>query len=190
MRDGQRRRKPTLILVGGMPGSGKTTLAHALAREITCPAISRDEIKEGLVHADGGGSPVWGGPISSRTFEVFFATLHLMLEAGVTVVAEAAFQRGLSEPELGPLIALSEASLVVCTTSREIALRRFAERASADKMRRGSHPDDAILKAIDSGDLKLAMFDRLDLSIPTIRVDTTNGYEPTLARVVDFVKNG
>ena len=41
---------PTLIVVTGRPGSGKTTLAHALAREIRCPAICRDEIKEGLAH--------------------------------------------------------------------------------------------------------------------------------------------
>ncbi len=42
--------KPMLIVVTGRPGSGKTTLAHKLAREIWCPVISRDEIKEGLVN--------------------------------------------------------------------------------------------------------------------------------------------
>jgi dephospho-CoA kinase len=38
----------------GIPaGSGKTTLAHALAA-VGCPAICRDEIKEGMVHATPG----------------------------------------------------------------------------------------------------------------------------------------
>jgi adenylate kinase family enzyme len=48
--------RPTLIIVSGPPGSGKTTLAHEIARAVGCPAICRDEIKEGMVHATPGSS--------------------------------------------------------------------------------------------------------------------------------------
>ena len=37
---------PSLILVGGAPATGKTTLAHKIAGEIPCPAICKDEIKQ------------------------------------------------------------------------------------------------------------------------------------------------
>jgi adenylate kinase family enzyme len=40
---------PTLIIVSGPGGSGKTTLAHQLAATLGCPALCRDEIKEGMV---------------------------------------------------------------------------------------------------------------------------------------------
>jgi adenylate kinase family enzyme len=43
-------KKPLLVVIAGRPGSGKTTLAHSLARKIGCPAICRDEIKEGFVN--------------------------------------------------------------------------------------------------------------------------------------------
>ena len=67
-----------------MPGSGKTTLAHRLARGIGCPAICRDEIREGIAQA---GTP---DPTKHRTLDAFFAVVALLLRAGVTVVAQAA----------------------------------------------------------------------------------------------------
>jgi predicted kinase len=45
---------PALIVVSGPMGSGKTTLAHQIARAVGCPAIGPDEIKEGMVQATPG----------------------------------------------------------------------------------------------------------------------------------------
>jgi predicted kinase len=52
---------PTLVVMSGRPGTGKTTLAHAIASAVGCPAVSRDEIKEGMVHATPGFEPGPGG---------------------------------------------------------------------------------------------------------------------------------
>ncbi|MFE2595754.1 hypothetical protein ACFXCZ_04490 [Streptomyces sp. NPDC059396] len=45
---------PALIVVSGSAGSGKTTLAHEIVRSLGCPAVCRDEIKEGMVHSTPG----------------------------------------------------------------------------------------------------------------------------------------
>lgn len=85
---------PVLAVVGGPMGAGKTTLAHRLARAVGCPAICRDEIKEGMVQASPGFVAAPGDDLTRRTLPVFFDVLELLLRAGVTTVAEAARARG------------------------------------------------------------------------------------------------
>src|SRR5208282_812647 len=113
---------PTLIVVSGPPGSGKTTLAHAIGRAVPCPAICRDEIKEGLVHAERDKSI---GGVSQRTFETFFGVLRLLLSAGVTVVAEAAFQDKLWRPGLEPLLGRADIRIVHCIVDPALARERI-----------------------------------------------------------------
>ena len=63
------------VLVGGWPGSGKTTLARALAHELTLSYLSKDEVKEALMDALGAPSDVE----ESRTLGR--AAVHAVLKA-------------------------------------------------------------------------------------------------------------
>ena len=180
---------PTLIVVSGPPGSGKTTLAHVIARAIPCPAICRDEIKEGLVHAEGPAyEPEPGDQVTYRTFETFFAILRLLLSAGATVVAEAAFQHQVWAPNLEPMLDIAKASIIHCVVDPSVARARIASRAAADPRARAGHPDALLLSALDSGELSLADFDPIALAAPSMRVDTTDGYVPALDEILAFIE--
>src|SRR5262245_50913503 len=96
--------RASLVVVAGRPGSGKTTLAHALAKAIRCPAICRDEIKEGIVNSLAPAATPTDA-IQRHTNDVFFKTIELLLQHGVTLIAEAAFQHKLWAPRLEPLLA-------------------------------------------------------------------------------------
>lgn len=46
----QQIHRPKCVLLTGRPGSGKTTLADKLSKQLYLPKISRDEFKEGYVN--------------------------------------------------------------------------------------------------------------------------------------------
>lgn len=175
---------PTLVVVSGPPGCGKTSLAHELAQAIACPAICRDEIKEGMAHAHGDFEPAQGDPLTRRTLPVFFDVLRLLLTAGVTVVAEAAFQDPLWRPGLEPLADHARLRIVNCTADAAVARERIARRRAAAKPGRAAHAEILNLETLEQS---FASFARISLPAPSIDVDTTDGYVPGLTEIVDFV---
>src|SRR4029078_1615499 len=122
------RRTPTVVVVSVAPGSGKTTLAHLLARRIGCPAICRDEIQEGMVHATGNFVAATRDQLNLHTLRTFFQVLELLLGAEVTTVAEAAFQDRLWRPHLQPLRGLADIRVVHCQVTAETAGARIQRR--------------------------------------------------------------
>ncbi len=71
---------PLAVLVNGLPGAGKTTLARALSRQLELPLFSKDVIKE--THADVLGTQApgwqqrrWNSAIGAAASETMWALL-------------------------------------------------------------------------------------------------------------------
>jgi hypothetical protein len=179
--------QPLLIVVTGRPGAGKTSLASLLAKTIRCPVVGRDAIKEGYVNTTGAsGSP--GDEIARTIYETFFDVVNLLLSRRVTLVAEAAFQHKVGAPKLTPFIEIARVRLVICSIDAKLARSRQLERGLADPERERFH-DDGYLKAAREGrELPVGDYDPPHLDLPTLTVNTTNGYEPSLESIVSFVR--
>lgn len=186
MNELNRSKLPSLIIVTGRPASGKTTLAHSLARKIRCPIISRDEIKEGLIN-----TVKTDEKIEDRTkwqvYNTFFEVIELLLTNSITLIAEAAFQHKLWIPKLELLESIAEIKIVYCRIDPESARLRFIQRGLSDPQRVFFHGDKAVQPA--KGILPISNYNPPIMNVPTLTVNTSDGYEPKIAEIVSFIHN-
>ncbi|MEM9159268.1 MAG: AAA family ATPase [Verrucomicrobiota bacterium] len=154
---------PSLIIVTGRPGSGKTTLSRRIAPIIHCPLIIRDDLKEGIVNTTGDkGEPA--GPLTLEVYNLFFDTIESLIRHSVSLVAEAAFQHKNWAPEL--------------------AMQRVQDRRQKDPRWDEFHnpPLDQTLQ-------KPNHYEPPNLGVPILRVDTSESYQPPIEAIQEFVLN-
>ncbi len=118
------RALPLLVVVTGAPGSGKTTLARALAAELRLPLLAKDDVKETLFDTLGTGDREWSRKLGRATYEVLFTVARRLLESGASCILEANFSNA------GPLRALPSARVVqiFCIAPIDVVLERYSNR--------------------------------------------------------------
>jgi len=180
---------PALVVVTGRPGSGKTSLAHELARTIHCPLISRDEMKEGFVNTIGEVGSPGHDEIARHIYNTFFDAIELLLSRRITIVAEAAFQHKRWAPKLELLQQIARLRMIVCQVDPELARRRHVERGLADANRERFHGDPAVQAAREGVVLPIEPYDPPHIAnVPLLTVDTSNGYQPGLDAIAAFAR--
>ena len=178
---------PTLIVVTGRPASGKTTLANALARAIRCPMISRDAIKEGLVNTLQKNG-VSQNDVNAYVYDVYFDTLDRLLRSHITLVTEAAFQHKVWRPKLVALGQIATLKLICCEVDTAVAKARFIERGMNDPNRAKFHDDLMAQLKTDVSQTLIGRYEPPTLDFPTLTVDTSDGYQPSMDELLAFIK--
>ena len=146
---------PRLVVITGLPASGKSTLAAALARLLRLPVIGKDLIKEPLFEILGTGDSAHSRRLSIASFAVQFAVAHELLGSGRSVILEGNFRPGEHErPLLAALPADCDPAVVIaqvlCRVEESERLARL-HRRSVDPGRHSGHRDAQLALAAAHG---------------------------------------
>lgn len=179
-----------MVLLSGAPASGKTTLGRKLAAELGLIRFCKDELREVIgdwlppkTHED---SKAIGG----AAYALCIRLAAEALERGHDVLVEAAFSRGSGEALVAPLVERSRALLIHLSAPLELTDKRFRERFARGE-RHPAHMDH--LPVASKGLLFEKEWGRwaqpLQLAIPTLTVDTTNGYVDDPSEILAFIRS-
>jgi predicted kinase len=124
-----------VVVVTGIPASGKTTLATALSAQLGWPLISKDVVKEALFDSLGTGDLQW----SQRLGRAGHVVMYSLAAPIPRVILEAHFQRGVAEPEL---LALDRRMVqVYCRCPVDLATQRYRSRIGDPDRHAGHLPE-------------------------------------------------
>ncbi|WP_329453630.1 ATP-binding protein (plasmid) [Streptomyces sp. NBC_01724] len=164
---------PTVVIVSGPPGTGKTYLARQLAARLTLPWYSRDAIKESLFDTLGWLDRQRSKELGAASVAVLFSLLSDTLGTGTSCLTESNFRRTHSSPDFQQLLSATGANplQIQCSTDGDTLLSRFTARSSSAERHPG-HCDDQNIDEF-RGELLLGRYEPLDLPGPVLTVDTT-----------------
>jgi predicted kinase len=185
-----------VVVVTGAPGSGKTTLGTELSRALRIPFMARDDVRGGLFLTAG----AWSArprrvPTREEAAEAFLRIVEATASLGVSCVVEYVVRQNRAA-DIQRLSSVADCVVVVVECRDH--LERLAGRNRADRLlnrqpvldalgytTNHEHTSDAVARMRSVGK---AM--RVDFGLPTLRVNTDDGYEPGLDGIVDFVTTG
>jgi predicted kinase len=180
---------PLLIIITGLPCSGKTTLGKRLAADLRLPYFYKDGIKELLFERLGWQDRAWSRLLSLASYDVLFQVMEAQLQAGRSSIVESNFNAAVDTPKF---LALFEGHpftpfQLVCRAPGEVLLQRYQRRAELAERHPG-HLDRLILDELREP-LLTGLYIPLELPGQWVEVDTTDFHTIDYASLLERLRS-
>ena len=132
------RRAPLVILLAGLPGTGKSTLARKLARKYRLEHIGTDSVRK-RIFRDVRRNVFGRGSYSLRqrtiVYDTIYYVLYTLLKHGVGCVLDGTFYQDKLRSKVGRICARFDARflLVIVNSPEDLIRKRFEEREKREK---------------------------------------------------------
>jgi adenylate kinase family enzyme len=171
--------KPLVVLVSGAPGSGKTTIARAIAAQMRLPHIERDTIFNAV-------NKTTGEHVDRSTtgIRAYYQLIKEMLALDLSLVTDGTTYEGTSERDIKSNI-MNMAHVVNVHVRAKDAKKRFYDR----EMDRGVRPPEWVEGwMLHLDEIHPLVSEPLELGVTTIDVDATDEYIPSMTEIITVIE--
>jgi len=177
-----------MIVVSGLPCSGKSKFAEHLGADLHWPLLCKDGYKELLFDTLGYSDRAWSKRVSAAAYALQFAHAAQLLAGGIDCLLEGNFRWDEHRERFATL--LSHPAIVVqvhCRADADVLVERFRLRAHSGSRHPG-HVDAESLCEIEN---ELRCAPQLPLPLPgeTIACDTSGDWQSAVGTAIQRVKS-
>ncbi|MFC1904080.1 AAA family ATPase [Chloroflexota bacterium] len=165
--------KPTLIVVSGLPGTGKSYFCNKLAERLSFIILESDALRKTLFP-----SPTYSLPESSRLFQAIHRLVQDLLKKGMPVILDATNLSERHREHLYHIVDQLEAKLILVRVAAppDVVYQRLKARSA------GTNGD-------SHSDADWAVFQKMQAAAQKIRrnhyaVDTSRDITPVIDKIV------
>jgi broad-specificity NMP kinase len=122
--------KSIIVIITGMPGTGKTSLGKALSEKYHFPMISKDGLKERMFDTLGWNDKEWSLKISAASHRVMDYIIEEELKANHSIIVESNFKHDIDSERFKHIQERfgCEIVQVLCWANGEMIFERFISR--------------------------------------------------------------
>lgn len=181
--------KSTLIIVTGLPGTGKTSLAQFLSEELNLPFVSKDRVKELLFDSLGWNDREWSKKVGHATYGILDYFVEEELKVGHSLILESNFKPEFDNEKFRQWQNKYDyrSVQVICYAEGDVLYERFKFRALSGERHPGH--DDANNLEEFKDTLAKGRTDPLAIYGHTLEINTTDFSSVDYSKILTEIKN-